>query len=231
MRQNMQPTRVPQIASIMRWPSVDARDWAATVFPQLCGSPSVLAVVMFGSTIRPAPSSFDFDFLYIFAGERPDIAPPPMDVDVRAYEAETVEQRIAAGHDLLGWAIRLGALVCERDQYWSKLTARWKDKIPFPSADVAEARAVAAERLFNDLHEMGDSDAAIEQFLTALTHRGRAALLRANVFPASRPELPEQLRGIGESDLARALSEAIAQRNALAYVRVDASSHEVTDAA
>jgi hypothetical protein len=45
-----------------------------------------------------------------------------------------------------------------------------------------------------------------------LTHRARAALLRAGVFPASRPELPAQLRQIRESTLAKDLEAALKDR-------------------
>ena len=201
----------------MRWSSESARHWVFESFPKLCESPGVLAVVMFGSSIRPVASSFDFDCLYIFRGERPALPTPPMDVDLRGYEASQIDELIAAGHDLLGWSLRLGALVCEREEYWTQLSARWSGRLPFPSADTADDRAESAERMYIQLQEVGDADAAAEQYLTALTHRARAALLRAGTFPASRPELPTQLLRIGRSDLAALLDDAIAKRNAIVH--------------
>jgi hypothetical protein len=58
----------------------------------------------------------------------------------------------------------------------------------------------------------GDSDAAHEQLVTLLTHRAWASLLRNNVHPASRPELPDQLRSVGEQSLANSLEQALRER-------------------
>jgi len=170
-------------------------------------------VVLFGSTIRPAPSSFDFDCLYIYEVDKPALHPAPMDVDLRGYPADQVEDLIGQGHDLLIWSLRLGELVCEHNAYWTKLKASWQGRLPFPSAEVAVKRATAADRMAKALTEAGDHDAAAEQSLTAITHRARAALILASVFPASRPELPDQLRSIGRWDLAMDLARAIADRD------------------
>ena len=214
---------LPQVTAVQRWPSSDAREWAERAFSQLCASPDVLAVVLFGSTIRPAENSFDLDCLYIYRGEQPALPPAPMEVDIRSYHADQVDLLIESGHDLLGWSIRLGELVCERARYWTHLRANWLSRLPFPSPDVAEARAVRAERILAELREVGDEDAAVEQLLTAVTHRARAALLRAHIFPASRPELPAQLRKIGLTALADELIAAIKQRNALTHQHIGPS--------
>jgi hypothetical protein len=47
--------------------------------------------------------------------------------------------------------------------------------------------------------------AAHEQALTYLTHIARAELLDKKVYPASRPELPKQLRMVGEHGIADCL--------------------------
>jgi hypothetical protein len=207
---------MPHTNAILRWPSGAAQKWADTAFRELCSHPDVLAVVLFGSTVRPALSSFDLDCLYVYQGEQPAVEQAPLDVDIRGYPADQVDRLIQEGHDLLGWSLRLGRLVCERDGYWTRLFARWQGRLPFPSAEIAEARAVRAERLALEYREMGDDDAAVEQWLTAITHRARAVLLRANVFPASRPELPSQLRSIGGEQLATVLEAAILARDTLA---------------
>jgi hypothetical protein len=216
---------------VLRWPGVAARPWAEKALADLCASPEVLAVVLFGSAVRPAGSSFDLDCLYIYREDRPEFPAAPMQVDVRAYPAGQVDQLIAGGHDLLVWCIRLGKLVCERDAYWTTLKERWQARLPFPSPDVADSRAEAAERLLADLREIGDEDAAVEQLVAATTHRARAALLRAGIFPASRPELPSQLRQIGEARLADALAEAMVEREHLANALTGASVQRRGDAA
>jgi hypothetical protein len=57
--------------------------------------------------------------------------------------------------------------------------------------------------------EAGDDEAASEQVLTMLTHEARRMLCTQGVFPASRPELVEQLESIGASGLAVLLARAI----------------------
>jgi hypothetical protein len=216
---------------LLRWPSAASREWAERAIPQLCSSENVLAVVLLGSSVRPGVPSFDLDCLYVFRNSNPELPRPPMEVDVRGYRAEEADALIARSHELLVWSLRLGSLVCERESYWSTLQQRWRDRLPFPSPEAAEARAAAAHRLFVELREMGDDDAAIEQLVSAATHRGRAALLRAGVFPASRPELPDQLRAIGERVLASALADALEQRAALTDAPPATAPHRQGDAA
>ena len=59
---------------------------------------------------------------------------------------------------------------------------------------------------------MGDEDAAQEQRLVALTQDARARLIRHRVYPASRPELPEQLLAIKEAELAETLEAILLDR-------------------
>jgi hypothetical protein len=219
------------LSHILRWPTHGSRDWALRALPQLCSNPNVMAVVLIGSTIRPAESSYDLDCLYIYRGGRPVLPRTPNDVDARGFDATQVDELITRGHDLLVWSLKLGRLVCERDSYWSHLCDRWLVRLPFPSADIADRRAVKAEEILRDLRDIGDNDAAVEQLVTALSHRARAALLRARVFPASRPELPEQLRQIGEPLMADSLEAAIRERNALAHQSMVGTSRTAGDAA
>lgn len=217
--------------AVLRWPSTAARRWAEEAFAELCSNEDVLAVVLFGSAIRPGRSSFDLDCLYVYRDNHPVFSPAPMEVDIRGYRADQVDDLIAGGHDLLVWSIQLGKPVCERGAYWTELKESWRSRLPFPSPEVADARAEAAERLLADLRGIGDEDAAVEQLVTATTHRARAALLRAGIFPASRPELPSQLLQIGEMRLADALVEAMDQREVLARSHAGSSVQRRGDAA
>lgn len=211
------PAFQSSLSLVQRWPTETAKLWASHVLAEICAHPQVLAVVLLGSTIRNTDSSFDFDCLYIYTGDRPEFPEAPVEVDLRGFRAQEVERLIQHGNDLLVWSIRFGISICERDNCWSSLQRRWSEKLPFPSADIAETRAAVAERLLNDLREVGDVDAALEQLVAVLTHRARAALLRAGIFPASRPELPGQLREIKKNELADALAAAIAERNTMAH--------------
>ena len=73
-------------------------------------------------------------------------------------------------------------------------------------------RARKAKRLYDDVVAIGDRDAAAELLVSMLTNLARAALSTAGVFPKSRPELAEQLRGIGNQALADWLAHALAHR-------------------
>jgi len=206
---------------VLNWPSEEARLWTTNSLARLCGRSDVLAVIFFGSSVRPVTRSGDLDCLIIYSKVAPPLGRVPIDVDVRCYKADSVPDLIEKGHDLLGWALRFGVLVCEEGLYWTQLREEWSAKLPFPAASVAEERAVRAERLVEKLRAVGDEDAAAEQFLSVLTHRARASLLRSGVYPISRPELPDQLRGIDETALARELELALEDRHARAQESVD----------
>jgi len=63
--------------------------------------------------------------------------------------------------------------------------------------------------LADSLQGTGDVDAAVEEMLHAASHTARAILLKAHIFPLSRPELIQQLHGIEHQPLARILNELI----------------------
>jgi len=100
-------------------------------------------------------------------------------------------------------------VICDPRGYWETLLERWRGRLPLPDARVAEERAERAERLARALLADGDEDAALEQAVAMLTQRARARLLRRGVYPASRPELPAQLREIGAGALADTLERAL----------------------
>ncbi len=162
--------------------------------------------------MREVDYSSDIDLLYIYSGSKPIPKSPPIDVDIRAYQRMKLDALIADGHEMLGWAVRFGRIIHEKDNYWSRFRQKWKNRLPFPSEKEALARAQKAESFFNDIRSIGDEDAADEQFITMLTHLARAYLIRNNIYPASRPELPHQLTSIGENKISAQLSDALARR-------------------
>ncbi|MFL5539478.1 MAG: hypothetical protein ACJ8J0_10825 [Longimicrobiaceae bacterium] len=198
---------------IRRWPSDEAREWVEAFVRDGGDDPRICAIVAYGSAVRDVRSSGDIDLLYVVSGDgiREDI--PPMDiVELRCFSAETVDERIANGDEVLGWSLRFGVPLFERDGYWTRLKARWKDRLPFPSADAAEERAARAFKVAEGLAAGGDEDAARELRLSALTQQARARLIRCGVFPLSRPELPQQLASIGEREIASELESLLAER-------------------
>lgn len=203
---------------IRRWPSAEARAWAAELHATANASAEIDAVIAIGSAVRAAGhAQSDVDFVLIHHGRKPKVlAAPPLDVDVRSFVRRDVSRELAAGHDWLGWAVRFGKVIFERDRFWSQLCAQWEGRLPLPSPDASLRRARRAEALARDLLVSGDDDAAAEQVVTMLTHLSRAHLLKARVYPASRPELPGQLHSIGEKGLADRLARALAGRRSIA---------------
>ena len=198
------------LACVRRWPSPAARMWAEQWVPEICAVREVSAVIVVGSCVRDVPVSSDLDLVVIYESTKPVFPTPPIDVDLRSYPKAKVEERIAAGHDFLGWAVRFGCLVCEHHSYWTGVRRKWAQRLPLPSPAVADKRAEQAGKRFSELKAMGDEDAAQEQRLAMLTHRARAYLIRAGIYPASRPELPAQLKSLGEKDISKKLEDTIA---------------------
>lgn len=197
---------------IKAWPSPDARSWFARWLDSVRRDSQVLAVVAVGSCARNVAAPADLDLVAFYRGAKPAVPRPPLDVDIRCYSTEEAEALLAQGHELLGWAVRFGCAVLEKEASWSQLRQRWAGKVPLPSAARARALATRAEREYGHLLRVGDEDAASEQRLTMLTHRARARLVEGGVYPASRPELPDQLDSLGQHELAQALRGALEAR-------------------
>lgn len=209
--QKLNITESPSLECVRKWPSKRARKWSEEFVWSAAKQSNIKAIIVLGSAIRNVSKIADIDFIIIYSNIKPKLNSPPIDVDIRAYDKSIVAKLLSEGHELLGWAVKLGCVVYERNRYWTNLRSNWVDRLKFPSMDDAMARAAKAENLYHDLSAMGDKDAANEQFITMLTHLARARLLGAGVFPTSRPELVRQLREISENELADKLAEALKQ--------------------
>jgi predicted nucleotidyltransferase len=206
----VKPVCPVELSCILRWPSEAASRWTVQLVYTAMEDNHIDAVIAIGSSVRPrAASSSDVDLVVIYHGAKPSFGTPPIDVDVRSFRRDEVDAIISGGNDLLGWTVRYGQPVFERDNYWSDVERRWANRVPLPSGTVSLDRASKAQRRVGDLLQMGDEDAALEQVVTMLTHVARARLIEASVYPASRPELPGQLASIGEASLASLLTEAL----------------------
>ena len=159
-------------------------------------------VVLVGSAARGARTfCSDVDVLILNEdGEHLTLARPG-DTHLQQDSRAKFLQRLADGEDYPAWALRLGVPLRDADGWWAEQVAaeqadpHWPDWRP--KIDYARKRA----RLASDLLRTGDLDAAAEELLLAASHAARAVLLRAGVFPLSRPELPDQLRAL-DADLA-----------------------------
>lgn len=182
--------------AVLRWPTERSREWTLAFLGQAHECPGITAIVGVGSAVRAGVESTDLDLIVISddrANFRKTFGTPP-EVDIRVYGPSGVEASLQDGHDMLGWAVKFGKVLFQRDGYWDEVVRRWKDRLPFPDIDSAYARASDSYRWLSEFHGVGDTDAAYEHALSYLTHLARAALVEREVYPASRPELPGQLR-------------------------------------
>jgi hypothetical protein len=199
-----------KLSAIRRWPTDRSKEWVEHYLSSAESEPKILAVIAVGSSVRDVLRSNDIDLIAI-SNENPVSTQefPPLEIDFRLYSSEGLEDKIKSGNDYLGWAIHFGKVLHDKDEYWAKLVGRLEGKVPMPSPQVARERAAIAAENLKSLLKVGDSDAALEQVVTLLTHVGRAVLIEAGVYPASRPELPSQLSAIGHPVLAKLLTSGI----------------------
>lgn len=197
------------IPGVRRWPTPRSKAWTLQFLAEAMDNDNVMAIVAAGSAVRPAVGSVDLDLVLICKGPSTLQAKPPLEIDLRTYRADEVPRDLAQGNDILGWAVRFGRVLFQRDGYWNAVVESWRDRLPLPSPAVAARRANEALRRLTKVFELGDLDAAEEQALSYATHLARAQLLKRKVYPASRPELPAQLREIGAHEAADCLQRLI----------------------
>lgn len=198
---------------IHRWPTEKSRRWVVEFLRAAKVDENVLAVVAVGSAVRPGVPSDDLDLVVICVDRGAFAARAPIEIDLRAYSFAEIDEHLKEGHDLLAWAVMFGRALYDPRETWRDLVRRWDAHLILPDPGVAEQRAEAALGRVRALEEVGDRGAANELRISYLTHRSRAALARAGVYPASRPELPGQLQSVGEHDLAQELTQALAARD------------------
>jgi hypothetical protein len=202
---------------ILRWPSSEARGWALQLIQDLSGDPRVIALVAFGSCVRPGLRSCgDLDILLVYRNERPATEEAPHDVDFVSYREDAVEGLLSGGEDLLNWALRLGRPILDPLGFWTNLQHDWSGRLPLPRLDQALARARRNVEWAQKLLRLGGEERAADHLTAALVQIARLKLIGAGVFPASRPELCAQLESIGAARLADALRCAITRKGPVA---------------
>lgn len=197
---------------ILRWPTERSRGWLGKFLRHAEGDSNLLAIVAIGSAIRAEVPSDDLDLLAVCRDRQALRERAPIEVDLRKLDLEAVDAGIRNGDPLLVWAVRFGRPLFERERVWADISGRWRHRLPLPDPAVADRRAGAAREIMEAVREIGDEEAFREHRLTWLTHRARATLIRAGTEPRSRPELPGQLRALGETALSASLREALAVR-------------------
>jgi len=197
MSEHYKQSRNEPCEQIYRWPTSRSKSWTATFLNLARKDENIMAVVAVGSSVRSSVRSSDLDLVMICREPARMKTKPPIEIDIRTYAASRVDTLIRGGNDLLGWAVKFGRVLFQRERFWDSVLENWLDRLPFPSADVALQRAGDSFRRLSNVLKLGDVDAAYEQALSYVTHIARAELLRRQVYPASRPELPKQLRTAG----------------------------------
>lgn len=156
-------------------------------------NPSV-CVVLIGSVARGTSSDrSDLDVLVV-SEETPRLPTAPKGFHVASSSITKFLENLKSGEDFEAWCVRLGKVLHD-DGVWAHVKTRsevtvwpnWERKILH-----------GARRLFlaGQLIKRGDLDAASEEMLYALGHAGRGLLLKAAIFPLSRPELEDQIRAV-----------------------------------
>jgi predicted nucleotidyltransferase len=184
-----------------------SKEWTSEFLDSAQTDPNVIAVIAVGSAVRKSVPSVDVDLVVICKDPRSLNASPPIEVDLRSYSSSGLDVRVEGRNDMLIWAILFGKALFQRNRFWDEFVDSWKGRLPLPSIETAQKRAVTASRRLIKVLMLGDEDAVLEQALSYFTHLARIQLLQKGVYPASRPELPGQLRSIGESQLAQRLEE------------------------
>lgn len=210
-------TDVNRRSGFLRWPTPRAKRWVTDFLKNVTSDPNVLAVIGMGSSVRPNVTSVDLDLVVICQDSAKFRYYPPMEVDVRKFDGAAVPQEIQSGNDLLGWCIKFGVVLFDRSGFWNQILQQCSGRLPLPSAQAARERAEITKGRTEELLKMGDTEAALEQQVSYFTHMARAVLIDHAVYPASRPELPDQLREVGETELAAEFDKALkAYRQAIA---------------
>jgi Nucleotidyltransferase domain len=169
----------------------------------------VEAIVAVGSSARKrARPTSDIDLIIVCKDRKVETS-APSEIDARWVDVEVLRASIGNGNDVFAWAVMFGVALHDPHRTWFDLVADWRGRIPLPSVEVCARRAERARGYAQELSDIGDEAAAEEQVLTMLTHQARYVLSKVGVFPASRPELVDQLRSVGEAELSDLLAEAL----------------------
>jgi hypothetical protein len=166
------------------------------------------AFALTGSTARHHRTAIS-DLDYHVIGSRPASSDLADEIDIVAADAVGFCNKIRAGDDYSQWTLRYGCILFDRTGIFRSGLRLVDEERLWPDTSRKHARLPAHRKHAERLIELGDRDAAQEQVRAALTTAARAVLLDIGIFPLSRTELPEQLRGVGFGRLGAALRSTI----------------------
>ncbi len=194
---------------VHRWVG-NSKPWVESLLGEAQSKPSIAVIVVMGSAIRECGHRrSDLDLLVLYHGVRPKLY-EPIEVDIRFIDVNRADEQIEAGHEVICWALKFGIALFDRHGIWKSLKRKWINRIPLPSIAQAEERAFKSFDRAKELLDSDDVAAANDLLLAAVTQFVRARLIQHKIFPASRPELPGQLREVSLSDpLAQILEDSM----------------------
>lgn len=164
-------------------------------------NPSV-CVVLVGSVARGTSSDrSDLDVLVV-GDDPPRLPRGPKGFHVASGSISKFLENLKSGEDFEAWCVRLGKVLHD-DGVWARVKTRPEASV-WPSWEKKILHGARRLFLAGQLVQRGDLDAASEEMLYALGHAGRGLLLKAMIFPLSRPELENQVRALKYPHLAEA---------------------------
>lgn len=173
------------------------------------GLAETTTVVLIGSAARDVMNNrSDIDVLVLSDNNHRIRLKRSGDVHLQQDTRSNFLRRLHEGDDYPGWALRFGIPMRDPDGWWTEQVdaerhnPHWPDWRP--KLDHAKKRMSVASELL----DIGDLDAASEEFMFAASHIARANLLQCGEFPLSRPELPAQLND-SDPDLSHLLNQLI----------------------
>jgi predicted nucleotidyltransferase len=162
-----------------------------------------IAVVLVGSVARnTATSHSDLDLLVV-STERLTRTESAEGLHVQMFTKTQFIERLSTGDDFAAWCVRYGIPVLDAP-VWGNILASPEAKT-WPSWRAKVVHVVRRLLIASELTRTGDFDAAREELVYAISHVGRALLLKHGEFPLSRPEMVGQLKELGYPDLAKLL--------------------------
>lgn len=175
------------------------------------GNEDDLSVVLVGSVARHTQSeNSDIDLLVISRRPFEDLSIPNRVHLMRSTYDDFLKQ-LELGEDFEAWSVRLGVVVHDNG-LWTEILARPESKT-WPGWQKKVVHGARRLFLANKLNETGDLDAATEEMLYAVGHIARGLLLKADIFPLSRPELEGQIEALGYPHLASIHKKLRTNRN------------------
>src|SRR3972149_4097913 len=96
---------IPELCVVRRWVG-SSKSWLGSFLESLPSMPNIVAVVVMGSAVRDrGHRRSDLDLLILYRGKRPSFD-APLEVDIRAYPVDCIEEKLAKGHEIIGWAVK-----------------------------------------------------------------------------------------------------------------------------